>query len=106
MTLKSFAEPLLERLPGSPTCHTWKLVLNLAALVWNDADKEPDEALLQLAKKVFDNFGWEDVAEEVRRLQTRRLTKFAWEPRNFAGVEVENRGDTIHVVALSMLTKG
>lgn len=104
MTLKKFADPLLDRLPDPDSYEQWKLVLNLAAMVWNAGEDEPNAKLLRTGKKVFEALGWkEDVAEELRRLQARKKAHFSWEPRLIAGVKVEDRDDTIHVVALSKL---
>ena len=47
--------------------------------------------------------GWQDdAAEEVRRLRARKKEMFHWDRRKVAGVEVEDLGDKMHVVALSV----
>jgi hypothetical protein len=104
-TLAEFAAPLLDRVPDPPSHEDWTLVLNLAAMVWNTVDGGLNEAVMQAGQKVFDSFGWkDDVGEELRRLLARKKAHFSWEPRLVAGVEVEDRGDTLHVVTLSKLT--
>jgi len=104
LTLKRFAEPLLDRLPDKENPDDWKLVLTFAAIVWNTADDGQGERTLASGRRVFEAFGWDgDVADEVRRLRARKAAHFQWEQRMVAGVEVEDRGDTMHVVALSVL---
>ena len=103
-TLAEFAAPLLDRVPGPPSHEDWKLVLNLASMVWNAVDGGLNEAVIRAGQRVFDFFGWkDDVGEELRRLLARKRAHFSWEPRLVAGIEVEDRGDTLHVVALSKL---
>jgi hypothetical protein len=104
LTLKRFAEPLLNRLPDGATADDWKLVLTFAAMVWNAADDDPRQKALDLGRELFDAMGWDvDVAEELRRLRARKAAHFGWEPRMVAGVEVEDQGDRMNVVALSVL---
>lgn len=101
LTLKRFAEPLLDRLPDKTDPEDWKLILSFAAMVWNGGD---EEKLLALGREIFDLMEWQgNVADEIRSLRARREAQFGWEPRSVAGVEVEDRGDRMHVVALSML---
>lgn len=103
-TLAEFAAPLLDRVPDPPSHEDWKLVLDLAVMVWNAADGGLNEPVMRPGQKVFDFFGWkDDVGEELRRLLARKKAHFSWEPRLVAGVEVEDRGDTLHVVTLSRL---
>ena len=106
LLLKTFAEPLLDRLPDRTNPDDWRLVLSWAALVWNAfTDGEAvSERALDLGRQLFKSFGWEeDVTEEVALLRARR-ERFHWERRKVARVHVEDRGDMMHVVALSMLT--
>jgi hypothetical protein len=104
LTLKRFAGPLLERLPDDADADDWKLVLNFAAVVWNAPDDDPSEKVLALGRELFDGMEWEgDVAEELRHLRARKVAQFGWEPRMVAAVEVEQQGDTIHVMAASVL---
>ena len=101
LTLKRFAEPLLDRLPDKDDAEDWKLVLSWAAMVWNGSD---EEKLLDVGRGIFELMEWkEDVPEEIRRLRVRRESEFGWESRLVAEVEVEDRGDTMHIVAVSAL---
>ena len=101
LILKRFAEPLLDRLPDKTDAEDWKLILSFAAMVWNGTD---EEKLLALGREIFDLMEWQgDVADVIRGLRARKEARFGWEPRLVAGVEVEDRGDTMHVVALSAL---
>ncbi len=103
LTLREFAEPLLERLPGEENPDDWKLVLSWVAMVWN-VDDEVSERTIALGQEVFESFGWqEDVAEEVRRLRARKKELFHCDPRRVVGVEVEDLGDTMYVTALSVI---
>lgn len=57
-----------------------------------------------MGRGVFELMEWrEDVAEDVQRLRARKTALFSWEPRLVAGVEVEDRGDILHVIALRAL---
>jgi len=104
LTLKRFAEPLLNRLPYKEDAADWKLVLSWAAMVWNNAEEAPSESVLNLGRDIFEMMEWkEDVAKEVQRLRARKAAHFGWEPRLVAGVQVEDRGHMLHVVALSAL---
>lgn len=105
LTLKRFAEPLLNRLPDEANSDDWKLVLTFAAMVWNAADNGLSEKALALGRELFEAMGWDgDVGEELRRLNARKTAHFSWEPRMVAGVEVEQRGDTMHIMAASVLS--
>jgi hypothetical protein len=104
LTLKEFAEPLLDRLPDPADPEDWKLVLTFAAMVWNATEDSPSKKMLTLGREIFETMGWNgDVGEELRHLRARKAAQFGWERRMVAGVEVEDRGDTMHVVALSVL---
>ena len=62
------------------------------------------ERALALGRQLFESYGWEeDVVEEIALLRARR-EQFHWERRKVARVDVEDRGDMMHVVALSVLT--
>jgi hypothetical protein len=101
LTLKRFADPLLDRLPDKEDAEDWKLILSFAAMVWKGTD---EEKLLTLGREIFDLMEWQgNVADEIRGLRARKEAHFGWEPRLVAGIEVEDRGDTMHVVALSAL---
>jgi hypothetical protein len=104
LTLKRFAEPLLDRLPDEASAEDWKLVLTFAAMVWNATEEGLSEHVLALGREVFESLGWQvDAADEVRRLRASKASHFQWEQRRVAGVEVEDRGDTMHVLALSVI---
>jgi len=104
VTLKRFAEPLLERLPDDAKAEDWKLVLNFAALVWNAAEDGLTDKMVSLGQELFEAMGWEgEVREELRLLRARKAARFGWEPRSVAGVEVERRGDIVHIMAASVL---
>lgn len=104
LTLKRFAEPLLDRLANDADAEDWRLILTFAAMVWNSPDDGPTEKALALGRELFEAMEWEgDPADEVRRLHARKAAHFAHEPRLVARVDVEDQGDRFHVVALSML---
>jgi len=101
-TLTEFAKPLLDRLPDD--VDAWKFVLSWAAMVWNAADDEVSKLTIALGHEMFAALGWQDdAAEEARRLRARKKEMFPWDRRKVAGVEVEDRGDMMYVVALGVL---
>ena len=104
VTLKHFAEPLLDRLPDDADADDWKVVLNFAAMVWNAAEDGLSDKVLSLGRDLFETMGWEDnVAETLSDLRARRAAQFGWEPRSVAAVEVERRDDTMHILTASAL---
>lgn len=73
-------------------------------MMWNSPDDGPSEKALAFGREIFELMEWEgDPADEVRRLHSTKATHFAQEPRLAARVDVEDQGDRIHVVAVSML---
>jgi hypothetical protein len=102
--LPRFAGPWLERLPGDADDDVMKLVLELAAVVWNAAvvGEDLEAAALGIGRRLFASLGWpEDVEEEIRKLRERKAVLFPAERRLFLGVEVAREPTGLRVYATS-----
>lgn len=103
-TLPRFAAPWLARLPDDVDDDVMKLVLELAAFVWNTAivGGDLDSDALEVGRRLFAGLGWtEDVQEEARKLRQRKAILFPGEKRLVLGVEIAREGNTLRVYAAS-----
>ena len=104
--LPRFSEPWFDRLPVDTGEDVLKLLLSVAAFVWNGAvaGEPPGPDVVALGRELFAALGWrEDFEEEARMLSRRKAILFPDERRLFVGVEVSRERGGVRVYAASAL---
>ena len=100
-TLKAFAQPLLSRLPAeAETAQGWREPLALAVLVWNGVVCGDSRRAI-LAKASRSSLR-DDLTDVVAELIERKEKLFSDDQRCILGFDTYERGDRIHIVALSV----
>ena len=101
-TLLDYAGPLIKRLPDDIGLEKLKMVLQLAAVVWNavvEEDVDVDTAVLNLVADMKSKLLVMPPEAVIEWLAHRRVSQFGDDPRVFLSVDVVREGDRMRVLA-------
>jgi hypothetical protein len=102
--LQRFAEPWLGRLPDDVHDDDMRLVLSLAATVWNEGvvGMTTDGRALEMGREIFSALGWTESFEEAaRKLRQRKAILFPDERRLFLDIDLARESGGLRVYAAS-----
>jgi len=101
-TLLDYAGPLIKRLPDDIGLEKLRMLLQLAAVVWNavvEEDGDVDEAALNLVADMKSKLQVTPPEAVIEWLADRRVFRFGDDPRVFLSVDVVREGDRMRVLA-------
>jgi len=101
-TLLDYAGPLIKALPDDTGLEKLRMLLQLAAVVWNavvEEDGDVDEAALNLVADMKSKLQVTPPEAVIEWLADRRVFRFGDDPRVFLSVDVVREGDRMRVLA-------